>query len=186
MENANSADYLHKIKSSVIDSIRRTGKPSVEAFTNIPENPPQLARYDSDAEEEMDDIDADENPDVRATQRQRDQQIEREGELYEASDDEDYKDSLGVRRQPGTRRRRNIMDFQNPNAVAEDGADNPDGTRGLNGEPARRRRSASGASSAQPANGTASRTRTPAIPADDDGDIEMEEAEGTAVLATDG
>ncbi|KAF7573137.1 AcuC, Deacetylase [Pyrenophora tritici-repentis] len=31
MENANSHDYLHKIKSAVIENIRRTGKPSVEA-----------------------------------------------------------------------------------------------------------------------------------------------------------
>ncbi|KAK7178848.1 histone deacetylase [Paraphaeosphaeria sporulosa] len=184
MENANSTDYLHKIKSSVIDSIRRTGKPSVEAFTNIPDNPPQLAGYDSDAEEEMNDLDADENPDVRSTQRQRDQQIEAEGELYDPSDDEEYKNGLGVRRQPGARRKRNIMDFQNPNA--DEGAETPDGTRGLNGEPARRRRSVSGASSAQPPNGTASRTRTPAIPAtaDEDADIEMEEAEGATIPAS--
>lgn len=184
MENANSADYLQKIKSSVIDSIRRTGKPSVEAFTNIPDNPPQLAGYDSDAEEEMNDLDADENPDVRATQRQRDQQVEAEGELYDPSDDEDYKNGLGVRRQPGARKKRNIMDFQNPNA--DDGAETPDGNRGLNGEPARRRRSASGASSAQPPNGTASRTRTPAIPSttEGDADVEMEEAEGATIPAT--
>ncbi|KAF2439964.1 hypothetical protein P171DRAFT_396020 [Karstenula rhodostoma CBS 690.94] len=184
MENANSADYLHKIKSSVIDSIRRTGKPSVEAFTNIPDNPPQLGGYDSDAEEEMNDLDADENPDVRSTQRQRDQQIEAEGELYDPSDDEDYKNGLGVRRQPGARRKRNIMDFQNPDA--DEGAATPDGTRGLNGEPARRRRSVSGTSSAQPPNGTASRTRTPAIPAtaDEDADIEMEEAEGATIPAS--
>lgn len=181
MENANSADYLHKIKSSVIESIRRTGKPSVEAFTNIPDNPPQLGGYDSDAEEEMNDLDADENPDVRATQRQRDQQIEAEGELYDQSDDEDYKDSLGVRRQPGEKRRRNILDFQNPNA--DDGDETPNGARTLNGESARRRRSASLASSAQAPNGTASRARTPvnAADADKDGDVEMDEAEGAIV-----
>ncbi|KAF1978882.1 hypothetical protein BU23DRAFT_524488 [Bimuria novae-zelandiae CBS 107.79] len=185
MENANSQDYLHKIKSSVIDSIRRTGKPSVEAFTNIPDNPPQLGGYDSDAEEELNDLDADENPDVRATQRQRDQHIEADGELHDPSDDEDYKNSLGVRRQPGSRRKRNIMDFQNPDA---DDGDTPNGTRGLNGEPARRRRSISGASSAQPPNGTASRTRTPAIPAatEEDADIDMDEAEEATVPATDG
>ncbi|KAJ4299930.1 histone deacetylase [Kalmusia sp. IMI 367209] len=186
MENANSSDYLHKIKSSVIESIRRTGKPSVEAFTNIPDNPPQLAGYDSDAEEEMNDLDADENQDVRATQRQRDQQIEAEGELYDPSDDEEYKNSLGVRRQPGARRRRNILDYQNPNA--DDGDETPNGTRGLNGESARRRRSVSGTSSAQPPNGTESRTRTPAnaADADEDGDIEMDEAEGATVPAASG
>ncbi|KAF2247388.1 hypothetical protein BU26DRAFT_459622 [Trematosphaeria pertusa] len=178
MENANSHDYLHKIKSAVIDNIRRTGKPSVEAFTNIPDVPGHLGRgMDSDAEDEMDDLDVDENPDTRVTQRQRDQQIEHEGELYDPSDDEDYKESLGVRRQPGGKRRRNIMDYQNPNAAPDDGADTPDGVRGLNGESARQRRSISRASSARPANGISSRTRTPAIPADadEDGDIEMEE-----------
>jgi histone deacetylase 1/2 len=178
MENANSSDYLHKIKSAVIDNIRRTGKPSVEAFQNIPENP-LLSRMDSDGEDEDDDLDADENPDVRATQRQRDQQIEHDGELYEGSEDEDYKDSLGVRPQPGARRRRNIMDYQNPNAASDGGAETPEGTRGLNGENARQQRSVSLASSARPPNGTPSRTRTPAIAteADEDGDVEMEESE---------
>jgi histone deacetylase 1/2 len=178
MENANSSDYLHKIKSAVIENIRRTGKPSVEAFQNIPENP-LLSRMDSDGEDEDDDLDADENPDVRVTQRQRDQQIEHEGELYEGSEDEDYKDSLGVRPQPGARRRRNIMDYQNPNAASDGGAETSEATRGLNGESARQRRSVSLASSARPANGTSSRTRTPAIAAeaDEDGDVEMEESE---------
>jgi histone deacetylase 1/2 len=171
MENANSSDYLHKIKSAVIENIRRTGKPSVEAFQNIPENP-LLSRMDSDGEDEDDDLDADENPDVRVTQRQRDQQIEHDGELYEGSEDEDYKDSLGVRPQPGARRRRNIMDYQNPNAASDNGAETPE-VRTLNGESARQRRSVSGASS-RPPNGA-----TPAVAAeaDEDGDVEMEESE---------
>ena len=178
MENANSHDYLHKIKSTVIENIRRTGKPSVEAFTNIPDN--ELLRADSDAEDEDDDLDADENPDKRVTQRQRDQQITHDNEFDDPSDDEEYRGSLGVRQQPGQKRRRGIMDFQNPEAVDDiDG----DGTRGLNGESARSnrqpsaapRKSVSRASSALPAaNGTASaRTRTPAVAADEDGDIEM-------------
>lgn len=182
MENANSHDYLHKIKSTVIENIRRTGKPSVEAFTNIPDG---LNRMDSDAEDEEDDLDADENPDKRVTQRQRDKQIVHDNEFDEPSDDEEYKDSLGVRRQPGQKRRRGIMDFQNPNALPDD--IEGDGTRALNGEsgrtttqpsPAPGRRSVSRASSARPAaNGTAStRTRTPAVPADEDGDVEMENA----------
>jgi histone deacetylase 1/2 len=175
MENANSVDYLHKIKSSVIENIRRTGKPSVEAFTTIPQN--GLTReMESDYEDEMDDEDADENMDVRATQRQRDAQIEAEGELYDPSDDEDYKSSLGVRQQPGSKRRRNIMEFQNPNA-AQDDAEASNGARFLNGESAQYRRSASQASSAQPLNGTSSRTRTPTL-ADKDGDVDMDEPEG--------
>ncbi|KAF1952897.1 hypothetical protein CC80DRAFT_168465 [Byssothecium circinans] len=191
MENANSIDYLHKIKSAVIENIRRTGRPSVAAFTNIPPSGPGGAGLtrgeESDFEDEMDDLDADENPDVRATQRQRDQQIEAEGELYEASEDEDYNESLGVRRQPGVRRRRNIMDFQNPSAASDD-ADTPNGARSLNGEGARQRRSVSQTSSVQRANGTSSRTRTPAVPTevDEDGDVDMDDTEGAIVPAAAG
>lgn len=202
MENANSTDYLHKIKSTVIDNIRRTGRPSVEAFQEVPNV--SLARgMESEDEDELDDLDADENPDRRVTQRQRDAQIDNENEFYDQSDDEEYKTSLGVRRQPGQKRRRNIMDFQNPNAAPDDAG--ASGTRHLNGEsgrttnqasPAPGRGSASRASSARPtaangtaaagrSNGTSSRTRTPAVPADEDGDIEMEEpAEGSPAAAT--
>ncbi|ORY08636.1 hypothetical protein BCR34DRAFT_626130 [Clohesyomyces aquaticus] len=196
MENANSFDYLTKIKNTVIDNIRRTGKPSVEALSETPRVSLQRG-MESDDEDEENDLDADENPDVRVTQSQRDQQIENEAEFYEASDDEDYKDSLGVRRQPGAMRRRNIMDYQNSNAAPDDtGADTPDGLRTMNGEtgrtshlsPAPGRRSTSRASSSRPANttngtgpagtrsnGTSSRTRTPAVQADEDGDIEMDD-----------
>ncbi|KAF2787445.1 hypothetical protein K505DRAFT_421775 [Melanomma pulvis-pyrius CBS 109.77] len=190
MENANSHDYLHKIKSAVIDNIRRTGKPSVEAFLETPST--ALARgLESDDDDEEDDLDADTHPDKRVTQRQRDQQTEHEGELYDPSDDEEYKESLGVRRQPGAKRRRNIMDFQNPNAVQDD-----DVVLALNGESARNnhlaspapgRGSESRASSARPtngagaagarSNGTSSRARTPVVPADEDGDIDMDELE---------
>src|SRR5690242_12810759 len=103
MENANSFDYLTKIKNTVIDNIRRTGKPSVEALSETPRVSLQPG-MESDDEDEENDLDADENPDVRVTQRQRDQQIENEAEFYEASDDEDYKESIGVRRQPGAMR----------------------------------------------------------------------------------
>ncbi|KAF2110996.1 hypothetical protein BDV96DRAFT_583225 [Lophiotrema nucula] len=202
MENANSTDYLHKIKSTVIDNIRRTGRPSVEAFQEVPNV--SLARgMESDDEDELDDLDADENPDRRVTQRQRDAQIDNENEFYDPSDDEEYKNSLGVRRQPGHKRRRNMMDFQNPNAAPDDIG--MSGTRHMNGEsgrimnqasPAPGRGSISRASSARPANGTAaagrsngtsSRTRTPAVPADEDGDVEMEEpAEGSPAPAAAG
>ncbi|KAH7347044.1 histone deacetylase 1 [Pyrenochaeta sp. MPI-SDFR-AT-0127] len=169
MENANSHDYLHKIKSAVIENIRRTGKPSVEAFTTIPDVPSGLAHrlMDSDAEDEDDDLDADENPDIRVTQRQRDQQIEHDGELYDASDDEDYKNSLGVRAQPGVKKRRHITDFPNPNAAP---ADDLDDLEDLNG--------GSALSTRQPSAAVKSRTHTPAVieqEADNDGDVEMGE-----------
>ncbi|KAF2032876.1 hypothetical protein EK21DRAFT_98695 [Setomelanomma holmii] len=178
MENANSHDYLHKIKATVIENIRRTGKPSVEAFTNIPGQP--LTRMaDSDAEDEDDDLDADENPDVRMTQRQRDKHIENEAELYDESDDEDYKNSLGVRAQPGVKRRRNITDFPNPNAAPADGLDTGEdvleGMDETNGE--------SAISTRQHSAAVRSRTQTPAAAdqaADEDGDVDMDEPTATA------
>lgn len=167
MENANSHDYLHKIKSAVIENIRRTGRPSVEAFTTIPDVPTALGRaMDSDAEDEEDDIDADENRDVRMTQRQRDKQIEHDGELYDASDDEDYKNSLGVRAQPGVKKRRNITDFPNPNAAPADALDLMEDING-----------GSAVSTRQPSAGAKSRTQTPAAAeqeVDKDGDVDMD------------
>ncbi|KAH7406497.1 histone deacetylase 2 [Phaeosphaeria sp. MPI-PUGE-AT-0046c] len=181
MENANSHDYLHKIKTTVIENIRRTGRPSVEAFTTIPgQSLSSLARgEESDAEDEEDDIDADLNRDVRRTQRQRDKEIEREGELYEDSEDEDYKAGLGVRAQPGVKKRRNITDFPNPNAAKAQDIDALDGLEELNGE--------SAVSTRQPSAVAASRTQTPAVAeqsANEDGDVEMDEADAPAAAAT--
>jgi histone deacetylase 1/2 len=176
MENANSHDYLHKIKSTVIDNIRRTGRPSVEAFQNIPDS---LDRHQSDAEDEDDDLDADLNPDKRMTQRQRDQQIERDGELYDESEDEEYKDNLGVRAQPGTKKRRNISDFPNPNAASIQDIDALDGMEEINGD--------SVVSTRQPSAVAASRTQTPAAAeqsADDDGDVDMDEPDAPAAAVT--
>lgn len=169
MENANSHDYLHKIKSAVIENIRRTGKPSVEAFQTIPDVPGALGRMvDSDAEDEEEDADADENPDVRMTELQRDKQIEHDGELEDPSDDEDYRNGLGVRRQPGVKKKRNITDFPNPNAAP---ADDLDTLAGENEE--------SNLSTRQPSAAAKSRTSTPAATteqnADEDGDVQMDE-----------
>ncbi|EUC45129.1 hypothetical protein COCMIDRAFT_96381 [Bipolaris oryzae ATCC 44560] len=167
MENANSHDYLHKIKSAVIENIRRTGRPSVEAFTTIPDVPTALGRaMDSDAEDEEDDMDADENRDVRMTQRQRDKQIEHDGELYDASDDEDYKNNLGVRAQPSAKKRRNITDFPNPNAAPADALDLMEDING-----------GSAVSTRQSSAGAKSRTQTPAAAeqeVDKDGDVDMD------------
>jgi histone deacetylase 1/2 len=177
MENANSHDYLHKIKSTVIENIRRTGRPSVEAFTNIP--PGLNRRAESDAEDEEDDIDADLNRDVRMTQRQRDKEITRDNELYDESEDEDYKNSLGVRAQPGVKKRRNITDFPNPNAASVQDIDAMNGTEEINDE--------SAVSTRQPSAAVKSRTQTPAAgeqSADEDGDVEMDEPDAPVATAT--
>jgi histone deacetylase 1/2 len=165
MENANSHDYLHKIKSTVVDNIRRTGKPSTEAFATIPNNPMTNTDEDSDAE---DDLDADLHQDVRSTPRQLDRRIEHEGELYDESDDEEYKNGLGVRAQPGKQRRR-ITDDPNPNAAKPDSLDKLQALDDLNGDSAISTRQTSRAASDTPA---------PADqPATDDGDVEMDDAE---------
>ncbi|KAJ4984727.1 Histone deacetylase RPD3 [Stagonosporopsis vannaccii] len=173
MENANSQDYLHKIKTTVIDNIRRTGRPSVEAFTNIPNNPLTRPEEESDAE---DDLDADMNPDVRSTQRQQDRRIAHNGELYEDSEDEEYKNDLGVRDQPGKKKaRNNITDYVNPNAAKPDSLDKLKALDDINGDSALSTRQTSPAGSHTPAIAEQS--------AAEDGDVEMDDAEPTTTAA---
>lgn len=113
MDNANSQEYLEKIKVQVIENLKRTTfAPSVQ-MTDVPRNP------DEDPDSVLDDLDEDDHKDQRYTKRRWDKYIEKDGELSE-SEDEDENDSNGVRRQPGARKRRNMMDFQNPDAVMDD------------------------------------------------------------------
>lgn len=113
MDNANSQEYLEKIKVQVIENLKRTTfAPSVQ-MTDVPRDP------DEDPDSMLDDLDEDEHKDQRYTKRRWDKYVEKDGELSE-SDDEDENDSNGVRRQPGARKRRNMMDFQNPDAVMDD------------------------------------------------------------------
>lgn len=204
MDNANSPEYLEKIRSQVIENLKRTAfAPSVQ-MTDVPRNSlgPGM---DDDADDAMDDLDADQNHDIRYSQRDWDKYISKDGELSE-SEDEEANSNMGIRHQPSQPRRRNIMDYQNPNAAPDDfdsRLGTPDVARSINGEtsargtknpsPAPGRRSASRASSARPqpsgtngtgnaagarSNGTSSRTRTPAVAADDDGDVDMDEPSG--------
>ncbi|KAF2093777.1 histone deacetylase, partial [Rhizodiscina lignyota] len=114
MENANSPDYLEKIKIQVIENLKLTAAvPSVQA-QDVPRTS-LMDGLDSDAEDAADDEDADANPDVRYTQRTWDAKITRDDE-FDDSEDEEMNEQNGVRRQPGQKRRRGIMDFQNPNA----------------------------------------------------------------------
>lgn len=124
MHNANSPEYLNKIKSSVIENLSRTKfGPSVQ-LTAVP---PDIEGLDDEADAMLDDMDEDENKDSRNTQRRWDKYVQKDGELSE-SEDEEENSRNGVLRQPGARRRRNIMDYQNPNAVPdmlESGAQTP-------------------------------------------------------------
>jgi histone deacetylase 1/2 len=121
MENANSYDYLEKIKVQVIENLKKTAfAPSVQ-MQDVPRQP--LGGMTEEEEVELDDLDEDENKDVRSTQRRWDARITRDDELDE-SDDEDENRTNGVRSQPGTKKRRNIMDYQNPNAVPDNDVEN--------------------------------------------------------------
>lgn len=92
MENANSYEYLEKIKIAVIENLKRTAHvPSVQ----MQDVPRQSMGMSDDQEAELDDRDEDENKDVRMTQRQWEKRVERQDE-YEESDDEDMARANGV------------------------------------------------------------------------------------------
>ena len=152
MDNANSPEYLEKIKQQVFENLRMTTiAPSVQA-TDIPrgsmfptenDNDPDgegdVEEFD-DTERRLDDEDEDMNKDVRTTQREWDARIERDDD--DESDDEKIKAANGIRQQPGAPiRRPGIMDYRNPHAPGgdsgvESGAQTPveSATPG-NGEP---------------------------------------------------
>lgn len=115
MDNANSAEYLEKIKNQVIENIRRTmHKPSVQ-MTDVP---PDMQGMDDEADAIFDDEDEDENMDSRYTRRRWDKYTEKDGELSE-SEDEEGNERNGVRTTRQARKR-NIMDYQNTSAVPDD------------------------------------------------------------------
>lgn len=116
MDNANSFEYLEKIKIQVLENLKRTTfAPSVQ-MTDVPADPPGM---DDEADAILDDLDEDENKDKRHTKRRWDKYVEKEGELSD-SEDEEENDNNGVRRQANIRKRRNLMDYHNPNAAAYD------------------------------------------------------------------
>ncbi|KAF2755004.1 hypothetical protein EJ05DRAFT_513329 [Pseudovirgaria hyperparasitica] len=179
MDNANSREYLEKILTNVIENLRRTGDPSVQ-MQDVPRSP-MVPGMDDEADDAMDDMDADANPDVRYTERRWDKHTTKDGDLSE-SDDEEQASRAGVRRQPGRPRRRNIMDYQNVNAVPDIESANATPTRSINGDASGRNTKnaspaadASRASSARPAaNGTGSLKSSPA-PGDEDVDMDDDE-----------
>lgn len=115
MENSNSADYLNKIKIQVIENLSRTKFAPSAQMQDVPRDP---EGFDDEADAELDDLDDDEGKDVRHTARRWDKYVERDDELSE-SEDEAENARNGVLRQPGMGKRRNIMDYQNPNAVED-------------------------------------------------------------------
>lgn len=111
MENANSYDYLEKIKIAVIENLKKTAPvPSVQ-MQDVPRHGLGLT---DEEEAELDDLDEDENKDVRMTQRQWEKSVARQDE-YDDSDDEEIAQANGVSK-PNGPPRRSIMDYRNPHA----------------------------------------------------------------------
>ncbi|KAK5690251.1 histone deacetylase [Elasticomyces elasticus] len=138
MDNANTTEYLERIKHEVLGNLRQTLQhaPSVQ-MQDVPRHTMGMNETGDEEEDRLDDEEADRdvNKDRRYTQRLWDKKTVAEGELSE-SEDEEMEGSVGVVRQPGRKRRRGIMDHVNPYAPADDsGANTPnDDARSLNGD----------------------------------------------------
>ncbi|KAI3318485.1 hypothetical protein HD806DRAFT_511785 [Xylariaceae sp. AK1471] len=125
MENANSPEYLEKIKNQLIENLRRTAHvPSVQ-MQDVPRH--SLGAMTDEDDAELDDLDEDENKDVRMTQRQWEQRIERDDE-YEASDNEEMEKTNGIHRNGSSRRA--FQDYRNSDVDPDSGVVTP--TNGIN------------------------------------------------------
>ncbi|OGM40113.1 histone deacetylase 1 [Aspergillus bombycis] len=111
MDNANTKEYLDKIRVQVVENLKRTSfAPSVQ-MTDVPRDP-LVEGMDDEADAILDDLDDDENKDKRFTKRRFDQYVEKPGELSD-SEDEEESAANGVRRQPGVMKRRNQVNYRN-------------------------------------------------------------------------
>jgi histone deacetylase 1/2 len=100
MENSNSREYLEKITAAVIDNLRHTGPaPSVQ-MQDVPRKP--FGGMTDEEEAELDDMDEDDNKDVRMTQHRWDKRVEHENE-FEPSDDDEMARANGATRANGKR-----------------------------------------------------------------------------------
>ncbi|KAB5578822.1 histone deacetylase RPD3-like protein [Coniochaeta sp. 2T2.1] len=180
MENANSYEYLEKIKINVIENLKRTAfAPSVQ----MQDVPRQGLGMSDEQEDEEDDLDADENKDVRMTQRQWEKSTQRpEDALYE-SDDDEMAAANGVYK--SGKIRRSILDHPNPHADLDMDSGVATPVRNGNGVPA---------ASIEPADDTMvddlaadvqdTAKTAPSPKANEDGDVDMVDAAEPAVEAT--
>ncbi|PYI31293.1 histone deacetylase RpdA [Aspergillus indologenus CBS 114.80] len=111
MDNANTKEYLDKIRTQVVENLKRTAfAPSVQ-MTDVPRES-LVDGMDDEADAILDDLDEDENKDKRYTKRRFDQYIEKPGELSD-SEDEDENAANGVHRKPQSMKRRNQVNYRN-------------------------------------------------------------------------
>lgn len=110
MDNANSKEYLDKIRVQVIENLKRTAfAPSVQ-MTDVPREP-LVDGMDDEGDAILDDLDEDENKDKRFTRRRFDQYVEKDGELSESEDEEEAA-ANGVRPQQNGLKRRNQVNYR--------------------------------------------------------------------------
>ena len=118
MENANSPEYLEKIKAAVMENLRHTAPaPSVQ----MQDIPPSFGAMTDEEEAELDDLNEDMNKDVRITQHAADKRIAH-GAEFEESDDEDGPQPNGAGR-VGSKRQ--FSDFKNDEAAGDSGSATP-------------------------------------------------------------
>lgn len=110
MENANSNEYLEKIKNAVVENLKKTAAPSVQ-MQDVPRQ--SLGGMTDEDDAMLDDLDVDENKDVRMTQRRWEKHVARDDE-FEESDDEEMAGANGVYQVNG--KGKSIMDHKNPDA----------------------------------------------------------------------
>ncbi|CAM1504402.1 Fc.00g019930.m01.CDS01 [Cosmosporella sp. VM-42] len=130
MENSNSREYLEKITAAVIDNLRQTAPvPSVQ-MQDVPRKP--FGGMTDEEEAELDDLDEDENKDVRTTQHRWDKRIERDNE-FDPSDDDDMARQNGATRKAANKR--TFTDFKKGEMDVESGNASPsNGTNGIGPE----------------------------------------------------
>ncbi|KAF4974379.1 hypothetical protein FZEAL_8711 [Fusarium zealandicum] len=126
MENSNSREYLEKITSAVVDNLRQTGPaPSVQ-LQDVPRKP--FGGMTDEEEAELDDLDEDENKDVRMSEHRWDKHIEHDAE-FEASDDDEMARAHGATRKNGNKR--TFTDYHKGEMEVDSGDVTP--TRATNG-----------------------------------------------------
>lgn len=131
MENANSPEYLEKIKNAVIENLKKTiPVPSVQ-MQDVPRQGFGTMTDEDDAA--LDDEDEDNNKDVRLTQRGFDKRVVADNE-FEESDDEEMAEANGVYQTNG--KRKGIQDYKNPFSQDDyDPVTNRDGAKQPTPEP---------------------------------------------------
>ncbi|KAJ4199288.1 histone deacetylase [Fusarium falciforme] len=130
MENSNSREYLEKITAAVIDNLRQTGPaPSVQ-MQDVPRKP--FGGMTDEEEAELEDMDEDENKDVRMTEHRWDKRVEHEGEFEPSEDDDEMARAHGATRQNGNKR--TFTDYRKGEMEVDSGNATPKAPNGASAE----------------------------------------------------